>query len=78
MDTRTFRALTDRQRALVAVAVLLDGREGGVYLQNDEVNGEGLQKAAGELAAQEPDLRMPYVGSLLRKAFEELAEKDLR
>lgn len=72
MDARRFRALPARQRALVAVAVLLDGREAATFLQNDAENGEGLQKAALEVAGQEPDLRMPFLGSHLRSALQEL------
>lgn len=72
MDARRFRALAPRQRALVALAVLLDGHEAPVYLANDAVNGDGLKRAAMELAGQEPDLRMPFMGSVLRIAIEEL------
>jgi hypothetical protein len=72
MDTQRYRSLAPRQRALVAVAVLLDGREAGMYLENDAINGSGLQRAATELASLEPDLRMPFVGSLLRSALKEI------
>jgi len=72
MDAKRFRALAARQRALVAVAVLLDGREAAVYLKNDAVNGEGLQKAALDLASQPPELRMPFVGTVLRNALSEM------
>jgi hypothetical protein len=72
MDAQRFRSLSPRQRALVALAVLLDGHEAGLYLENDAVNGAGLKRAAAELAALEPDLRMPYVGSVLRSALKEL------
>lgn len=72
MDAQRFRSLAARQRALVAVAVLLDGREAGEYLEFDAANGEGLKKAAGDLAAQDPELRMPYIGSALRAALKEL------
>lgn len=66
MDAHRFRALTHRQRAIAAVAVLLDGREAPAYLENDAVNGEALRAAADDLARMDPDLRMPLVGSLLR------------
>jgi len=72
VDAKHFRSLPARQRALVAVAVLLDGREAAVYLKNDVVNGAGLHRAALELAGQAPELRMPYVGTMLRMAVEEL------
>jgi len=72
MDAQRFRSLSPRQRALVAVAVLLDGREAGIYLENDAVNGAGLKRAATDLASLEPELRMPFVGSLFRAALKEL------
>lgn len=72
MDAQRFRVLSQRQRALVAVAVLLDGREAETFLENDAVNGIALKRAAAELAAQPPDLRMPYVGTMLRNALEEI------
>lgn len=73
MDTQRFRALTAHDRALVAVAVLLDGREAPIYLERDAVNGPALSRAAADLASQDPDLRMALVGSLLRIAIEDLA-----
>ncbi len=72
MDAQRFRSLAPRLRALVAVAVLLDGREAGEYLAIDATNGDGLKKAAADLAAQDPELRMPYVGSALRAALKEM------
>ena len=72
MDAKRFRALSAEHRALVAVAVLLDGREAAVYLKNDAINGAGLHRAALDLAGQSPDLRMPFVGTMLRTALEEL------
>ena len=72
MDAQRFRSLAARQRALVAVAVLLDGREAGLYLENDSVNGAGLKRAAMDLAGFEPELRMPFVGTILRSALQEI------
>lgn len=69
MDSRRLRALTPRQRALAAMAVLLDGREASIYLENDAVNGEALKEAAEDLSRLDPDLRMPLAGSLLRDAL---------
>ncbi len=71
MDTQRFKGLTARQRALVAIAVLLDGRESGEYIEKDSVNGSGMKKAALFLASVEPEIRMPLVGTLLREALEE-------
>jgi hypothetical protein len=44
-----------------------------MYLENDAINGEGLKRAALDLAGVAPELRMPLVGTLLRDALEELA-----
>ena len=74
MDMQRFRSLSPRNRALVAIAVLLDGHEAGVYLEFDAVHGAGLQRAAQELASQKPEVRMPLVGTLLRTALEELGD----
>ena len=72
MDAQRFRSLSPRDRALVAIALLLDGREAPVYLENDAVNGVGLKRAAVELSTIEPELRMPFLGTLLRSALKEL------
>ena len=72
MDAQKFRVLSPRQRALVAVAVLIDGREAESVLALDAGNGRALAKAAGEVASQSPDLRMPFLGTLLRSALQEL------
>ena len=72
MDAQKFRNLAPKLRALVAVAVLLDGREAGEYLSVNVADGAGLQKAAADLAELGPEIRMPYVGTALRAALREL------
>lgn len=72
MDAQRFKVLSPRNRALVAIAVLLDGREAESFLANDAASGLALKKAAAELASQPPESRMPFVGTLLRIALEEL------
>lgn len=72
MDTERFRSLPPRLRALVAVAVLLDGRDAGSYLITDAECGHDLYRAAEELSDPTPDLRMPLVGTLLRGVLKEL------
>ena len=69
-----FRSLLAKERALVAIAVLLDGREAAVYLENDALNGDRLKDAATQLALSSPEIRMPFAGTLLRQA---LGEMDL-
>ena len=72
MDTHRFQSLSAEHRALVAMAVLLDGHEAVVYLENDAESGEILKKAAHDLASMSPELRMPLLGTLLRSAVEEM------
>lgn len=72
MDLHRVRSLPARAKALVALAVLLDGREAGTYLERDASNGSNLARAANDLAALPTDLRMPLAGTLLRSALEEL------
>ncbi|MBX7137401.1 MAG: hypothetical protein K1X83_05405 [Oligoflexia bacterium] len=71
MDLQRFRALSEKDRALVAVAVLMDGRDAGVYLENDAQSGAVLKRAADDLAAQELELRMTYAATQLRAALKE-------
>ena len=78
MTINRFRALSAEGRALVAVAVLLDGHEAEHYLASDAQKGSAYAKAAKELANQKPDLRMPLVGSLLRGALKELKERGFQ
>lgn len=67
-----FNSLSAEKRALVALAVLLDGRESVAYLRADSLLLDALSKAAGELSELEPELRMPLAGTILREALHEL------
>ncbi len=75
MDSRRFRALSPRQRALTAMAVLLDGFEAVSYLETDAQLGESLGRISTELAQMEPELRMALLGVSLRDALEELRKE---
>lgn len=72
-DVTSFISLPARQRAIVAIAVLLDGLEAVDYLQNDPEYGAGLVRASSDLVKLAPDLRLPFVGTLLRRALDEVA-----
>lgn len=72
MSMEAFQKLSPRQRALVTVSVLLDGREAPSYLLSDAVNGIALSEGAEKLSQHSPELRMPLVGTLLRMALEEM------
>ncbi len=74
MSLQRFRALSDHDRILVAIAVLLDGHEASVYLQSDTFGGDALSRAAQELAGLDPEVRMPLLGKLLRTAVEQGAD----
>lgn len=72
MDAQRFRSLSPRNRALVAFAVLCDGREAAQYLSNDALLGPQLKRAAEELSAQDAELRMPFAATMLRQALSQL------
>ena len=69
-----FEALSPRERAVVAVAVLLDGHDAVDMLASDKERKGPLCRAAKELAELAPELRLPLLGSLLREALSELRE----
>jgi len=71
MSLSTWRSLSARDRALVAVAVLVDGNDSQRYLGYDGEKGEQLKRAAEELCSLEVDARVAFVGTALRLALEE-------
>ncbi|HQH28489.1 MAG TPA: hypothetical protein PLP17_13920 [Oligoflexia bacterium] len=71
-DVSRFRALGTRERALVAIAVLLDGHDAAEYLGCDKERQLALMRAAKDLAELSPELRLPLIGTLLREALQEL------
>ncbi len=71
MSLATWRSLSPRDRALVAVAVLVDGSDSKLYLECDAERAEQLKKAANELCTLEVDARVAFVGTVLRLALEE-------
>lgn len=72
MGISLYRSLSPQEKGLVAIGVLLDGREAGSYLEFDEKNGTTLARIATELSQLEAELRMPLLGTLLRMAVEEM------
>lgn len=71
-DTSRFRALSSRERAIVALAVLLDGFDSVDYLGADQERKVALQRAAKDLVELTPELRIPLLGTLLREAISAL------
>ena len=72
MKLKDFRSLPPKERALAAIAVLLDGKQAAEYLSHDAVQGLQLAEAAQYLASHPPELRMPLAGTALRTALEEM------
>ncbi|MEY4669391.1 MAG: hypothetical protein RL518_2090 [Pseudomonadota bacterium] len=71
MSLATWRSLSPRDRALVAVAVLIDGADSKMYLECDAEKSELFKRAADELSSLEVDARVAFVGTVLRLALEE-------
>ncbi len=74
--TTRFRMLEARERALVALAVLLDGLDAPDYFGGDRERGLTLSRASKDLAKLTPEVRLPLVGSLLRTALIDMRLKD--
>ena len=74
MDLPHLKQLPARARALICIGLLLDGRDASTFLASDAVLGERLAAAATKFSTLEADLRMPFLGTLLREALEELAK----
>jgi hypothetical protein len=72
MALATYKSLSLYDRALVALAVLVDGAEAETYLACGATGEGALNQAANELASLPPETRMPLVGSLLRSCLESL------
>ena len=72
-DISRFRALGTRERALVAVAVLLDGHDAADYLACDKDRQLAFTRAARDLVELSPELRLPLIGTLLRAVLEDIA-----
>lgn len=70
MALEDYLKLSAKERALVAVAVLLDGIEAEIYLDSEGGN-PAVKTQARWFATMPAELRMPLVGSLLRKALQE-------
>lgn len=71
MSLSTFRSLDANDRALVAIAVLIDGNEAGQYLEGSGEQALRLKAAADELCGLEVDVRLVFAGTALRLALEE-------
>lgn len=74
----TFQNLEAKERALIAIAVLLDGREAVTYLRGSDPEEGRIRLAAEDLARIVPEMRMPLLGTLLRTALKDLRDSGRR
>jgi hypothetical protein len=75
MNLDHFYKLAPGLRAQVCIAVLLDGAEAHVFLENDGEYGAQLSALAEAFAAEAVELRVPLLGTLLREALAQQASK---
>ncbi|MCB0328881.1 MAG: hypothetical protein KDD70_04440 [Bdellovibrionales bacterium] len=75
MNLQNYRGLSPHHRAIVAIAVLLDGHEASLYLGSDSLNGAKLSEVAKEFAEIAPEMRNALAGQCLRSALEEILER---
>ena len=76
INLERLRTLHPRQRALVVVALLLDGREAANYLEQDAHYGRDLADIAKMMGEVDPEIRMPLLGTILRESIKELSEAE--
>lgn len=72
MSGKSFRGLLSDQRALVAIAVLLDGNEATSILSQDATAGDTYRQAAEELTRIELESRLQFIGTLYREALADM------
>ena len=65
----SYNNLPDHYKALIAIAVLIDGIDSEIYLQNDYSFGSELSSLAIEFGGMTPEIRVPLMGTLLRKLY---------
>lgn len=75
-DISRFRTLALRERALVAIAVLLDGHDAADYLACDKERQQALTRAARDLVELSPELRLPLLGTFLREALSSMTPQS--
>ena len=73
-----FEKLHPYQQALMAAAVLIDGREAVDILGADAEHGQIFRAIAAEFGALDPELRVSLMGTLLRRALDTLEQGGLR
>lgn len=72
-DSIPINSLPPKERAVVALALLLDGQESVSYLKNNASEyGEKMEKAVESMSLLDPKIRLSLSGVFLRDALEEL------
>ena len=74
-DISNFTSLPVREQGIVAIAVLLDGLEAPEYLQSTYESRIQVLRGAVDLVKLAPDLRLPFAGTMLRRALAQLANE---
>lgn len=74
MSIKELNKVEPRHRALLAIGVLLDGIDAGLFLENDMQAGEQLKEYADLISKENLEVRLPYAGTILRRAISELRE----
>ena len=68
----SYKNLSPRERALLAIAVLIDGADATYYLDNDSVNRQALIDSVQDFLRLDNEYRLPVLASVLRRALKEL------
>lgn len=74
----SFRKLSPELQIQVCIGTLLDGLDSPDILAMDASDGSNLKRIARDLCTLTPDVRIPLVGTLLRKAFESIDQTGPR
>ena len=70
-----FMSCSAEEKALLALAVLLDGYDAVDFLMCDAEKGVFLAKIAKDLASIPVEVRVPLLGTVLREVKTELASR---
>ena len=68
-NTLNYENLQPEQKAIVAIAVLLDGQAASDYLRCDTFSNPLLSVVAKELLQIPSEIRIPLLGTLLREVI---------
>jgi len=75
-DISKYRALGKKEKCIVALALLIDGLDALDYLAIDRDNHTAFLRAAKDFTEMSPELRIPFLGTILRETIVELKTSD--